>query len=375
MRFRHWGASVLMTLIGSTMAVGQSAASATDPMPSATTFVRQVQKLGNGVYAIRHADVGGASPQGNTLVVIGGNEVLVVDTTQTPADAREDIAQIKHWTDKPVRYVVNTHWHEDHTRGNRAYVDAFPGLQIIAHAETAKQMHDYYPAIAKEYVNHTEEVRQRVATGKNAAGKEYPADVKKQLVDYLAARESLQKDWLAEPMAFPTMTFTQDLTLDLGDCPVELKFLGLGNTKGDIVAFLPKDRIVSTGDLVDYPVPYLGGGYPSEQVHTLTNLLALGAQTYVPGHGAILDADKARAHIQLEADFIQAVVDEVTKQVADVKWGGTSADLVAKNVRAAMDFAGWMKRFGCKSENDIAFFDQFTITDLILTAYHDSWRK
>src|SRR5438105_3933419 len=85
---------------------------------------RKVTQLAQGVYAIQH------EPNGNTTVIIGDRQVLVVDTCFLPSAAREDIAQIRNWTDRPVSFVLNTHFHNDHNLGNRAYMDAFPALTI-----------------------------------------------------------------------------------------------------------------------------------------------------------------------------------------------------------------------------------------------------
>ena len=100
---------------------------------SVNTKARTVTQIAEGVYVIRHPDAPDTFPQGNTTVVIGERDVLVVDSCYLPSSAREDIEQIRRWTTKPVRYLVNTHWHYDHTMGNGAYAEAFPGLAIVAH--------------------------------------------------------------------------------------------------------------------------------------------------------------------------------------------------------------------------------------------------
>src|SRR5215210_6371860 len=100
---------------------------------SVNTKERTVTKVAEGVYVIRHKDAPDTFPQGNTTVIIGDREVFVVDSCYLPSSAREDIAQIRQWTSKPVRYLLNTHWHYDHTLGNGTYWDGFPSLTIIAH--------------------------------------------------------------------------------------------------------------------------------------------------------------------------------------------------------------------------------------------------
>src|SRR5579859_7776790 len=87
-------------------------------IPALAEPERQVTPLANGVYEIQH------EPNGNTTVIIGDRQVLVVDSCFLPSAAREDISQIRKWTDKPVSFVVNTHFHNDHNLGNRIYMDA-----------------------------------------------------------------------------------------------------------------------------------------------------------------------------------------------------------------------------------------------------------
>ena len=106
---------------------------------------RKVTQLAAGVYEIQHQDAGDGFASGNTTVIIGDRQVFVVDSCFLPSAARQDIAQIRQWTDKPVAFVLNTHFHNDHNLGNRAYMDAFPALTIIAHAETKKDMDLFGP--------------------------------------------------------------------------------------------------------------------------------------------------------------------------------------------------------------------------------------
>jgi len=96
------------------------------------TNERRVTKLADGVYAIEHKNLNDGNTSGNTTVIIGEREVFVVDSCYRPSSAREDIAQIRQWTNKPVGYLLNTHFHNDHNNGNRTYLDAFPSLAIIA---------------------------------------------------------------------------------------------------------------------------------------------------------------------------------------------------------------------------------------------------
>ena len=101
---------------------------------------RKVTKLADGVYEIRAFGCADRISSGNTTVIIGDRQVFVVDAGFLPSVASEDIAQIRQWTDKPVCFVLNTHFHNDHNLGNRAYMDAFPAVTIIAEVETKHDM-------------------------------------------------------------------------------------------------------------------------------------------------------------------------------------------------------------------------------------------
>src|SRR5262245_57780021 len=115
-----------------------SAVSAVTLGDSAVTTTRTITQLADGIYEIRHPDAPDGFPQSNTTVITSEKGVLVVDSCLLPSTAREDIAQIRKWTNKPVLYLLNTHWHFDHTLGNASYVEAFPQVQIIAQKETQK---------------------------------------------------------------------------------------------------------------------------------------------------------------------------------------------------------------------------------------------
>src|SRR3954469_15804453 len=117
---------------------GQSVAADT-----VTTHERTTSKIAEGVYVIRHPDAPDTFPQGNTTLVIGDRECLAIDSGFLPSAAKADIAQIRQWSNKPVRYLMNTHWHLDHNNGNTLYAKEFPGVGIIAHFETAKMIGSY----------------------------------------------------------------------------------------------------------------------------------------------------------------------------------------------------------------------------------------
>src|SRR6185369_10061260 len=207
---------------------------------------------------------------------------------------------------------VNTHWHNDHVQGNNEYAKAFPGIDIVGHYETQNQIAGYvsrypsrFPKIAATYKKYIDERKDGNGT---ALSDNDIADYKKALAGKDVVLVEL-KDNVIVP---PNVSFDHEFNVDLGNRPVQVKHLGRGNTRGDVVVFLPKERIVAAGDLLDSPVPYLGGGYPVEEIETLKKLSALDPQTFVPGHGDVL-RDKVLLNNVIE--FLQTVTDEVSKQI------------------------------------------------------------
>ncbi len=100
----------------------------------------EMVKLAEGVYLARRTEPPGLTVNANSVFIINEEDVVVVDATLTPGTAREELAALRKLTDKPVRYVINTHWHDDHIMGNVAYRDAFPGADFIAHEKTREYL-------------------------------------------------------------------------------------------------------------------------------------------------------------------------------------------------------------------------------------------
>lgn len=279
---------------------------------------RKVTKLGEGVYAIEHANNSAGFNNGNTTVIIGERQVFVVDTCFLPSEARADIAEIRKWTDRPVTFVLNTHFHNDHNLGNRVYMDAFPALTIIAHTETKKSMDMFGPGSESREEKTTISLQQMLDTGKTQVRsyiqpRDLSDDEKAEIKTILPQRLAVQDELKKMKFQSATLTFDHDFSIDLGNRIVQVKFLGRGNTAGDAVVYLPKEKIVITGDLVVHPIPNAFDGYPSEWSQTLQNLAQLDADTIVPGHGPVLH-DKA--YILLVRDLMKSAVEQMNAKLS-----------------------------------------------------------
>ena len=196
-------------------------------------------------------------------IVLGGREVLVVDTRSTPAQAREIVADLREVTRDPVSVVVDTHWHYDHTFGNSVFRPA----RIWGHVRAAEQLRREGDATRRE-----------VAEGMPKLA----ADLAEVVIDP------------------PENTFDDRATIELGDRLVELSYHGRGHTDGDIAVLVPDASVLFAGDLIEEgSPPSFGDSFPLDWPGTLERLLPLATGAVVPGHGAI--SDRAFITAQLEA--------------------------------------------------------------------------
>ena len=190
----------------------------------------------------------------NTGIVIGDDAVLVADTQATPAMAADVIRRIREVTDKPIKYVVLTHYHAVRVLGASAYRPQ----QIIASQDT-------YDLIVE-----------RGEADKASEIGRFP-------------RLFSNVETVPPGLTWPTLTFTRKMTLWLGKLEVQLLQLGRGHTKGDTVVWLPDEKTLLSGDLVEFDAtPYAGDAYFKDWPQTLDNVAALQPKALVPGRGAAL---------------------------------------------------------------------------------------
>jgi cyclase len=339
---------------------------------SSITTKRSVVQLAGGVYMIRHPDAPDTFPQGNTTVIIGERGVFVVDSCYLPSSAREDIAQIKQWTNKPVLWLLNTHWHNDHVEGNGAYREAFPGINIVAHYQTARQIAGYIPNYPSRFPAIAARYQKMIDTGRDLDGNTLPPSQITDLKNALAGKATVLKEFEHNVIVPPNITFDHELDIDLGGREVQIKHLGRGNTAGDAIAYLPKEKIIVAGDLLDSPVPYLGGGYPLDEIETLKRMSLLDANIIVPGHGDPLH-DKVLLNDVI--DFLQTVTDEISKQIYVIGNGSRNLDPVRAAVLKSIDVNKWKKKLGGSSQEDQDFFEGFSLNGVIIAAYAATWGR
>lgn len=298
----------LLTLFVAPGAAQRATPPGGDHVGAAFTFTR----IQDGIY---HAVGTGAMSVGcNASVIVNADEVMIVDSHASPAAAWALMEELKAITPKPVRFVVNTHFHWDHAHGNQIYG---PGVEIIGHEFT----------------------RQMLAAGESKQGRSYASfvgaipgqieSIKMRIRDSadeteratLSGQQAVQEQYLAATNAVtvtpPTVTLTDQMTLHRGGREIRLLFLGRGHTGGDVVVYLPKERVVITGDLLTAGPAYLGDAFVPEWIPALDRLKALAFDQVLPGHGAAF-AGKAKI------DHFQSYLRDFWSQVQALKAAGVA---------------------------------------------------
>src|SRR6516162_3100725 len=278
------------------------------------------EKIADGVY---YATVTRPGLGSNNVVVVNDTDVLVVDAGTSPAAARAFVEDVKKLTDKPIRYVVNSHWHYDHTAGNQIFG---PDVQIIAT--------DYlYQMLATVDVLHREPYLTSQVTGLSTRidnlnrqiAAEGNAEQKAALQKDLADAQQLVQNNGEIKVTPPTIHYSTKMVLNRGGREIDMLFLGRGHTGGDTVVFLPKERIVATGDLMESRLAYMGDAYFDEWVATLDALKKLDFATVLPGHGTPFGGTTL-------ISAFQAYLTDFVKQGTTLKKQGVSADDAAKKI-------------------------------------------
>jgi cyclase len=327
-------ASLLCAWLLCVCLAGNAQAQQSSPYPVVHGKNYKFQKIADGVYYATAEYNGTEFPFGsnpffgaNLVVIVNANDVLIVDTGTSPAAARAFVADIKLLTDKPVRTVVNTHWHYDHTDGNSIFG---PEVQIIAH-EYVRQAIETFDILHNEPFRSStrnapqamiDRFKMQVAAEKDTGRK---AALEKKLADTEAATKEFVRDIKEIKPTPPNVTYTDKLVLHRGGREIDLLFLGRGHTGGDTVVYLPKEHIVCTGDLMESRIAFMGSAYFDEWLKTLDALKRLNFAVDLPGHGAPF-TDK-----RLITEF-QSYLSDVLAQVAKLRAQGISADEAAKRV-------------------------------------------
>lgn len=315
-------------------------------------YVPQITRtqLADGVFHLQ-AGADGYVANTNMVVVVNDRDVLLFDASTRPSTARAVLAEIRKITDKPVRYVVNSHWHPDHWSGNEVFAEAFPGVDFVTTEQTKiymMSMGNFFAVRFKDRLAQFEVTyAKEMATGKDDEGNVLTAQQRADETAFMERYRSFAAEMQAVRRTYPTLTYADELRLGRGAQEIVLMSV-TGDAEGTTVMYLPKAKILVTGDAVSYPLPYTTPP-PSRHARSLRRLAQLDAAMIVPGHGPVFH-DKN--FLALEAELLEGVVDRVRASlrkglytVADVQKDVSVEDFRARFTRGdpALDrnFVAW----------------------------------
>ena len=268
-----------------------------------------------GVYAA----IGKNGVFGNGAFIVGPDSVVVVDTQLRPSWARDLITEIRKVTNKPVRYVINTHWHGDHTNGNMAYAVAFgPNVTFVAQTNTREDMIARgIPQIelqrTKTLPDSIAALEKQLADGKDAKGVAFTDATRQQAQTQLTNQKAQLAELLVTTVTPSTLTYDTSMVIHQGDREIHLLHWGNAHTRGDTVIYLPKERVVITGDLLTNGIPNVRSGYPIEWIDTLNAIDKLAWDNAIPGHGNV---QQGKAQLESLTAYFKDVVASVRDCVA-----------------------------------------------------------
>ena len=290
------------------------------PEIAASGYLQQAEAVAPGVHVLRQPIPVFSGVAGNVTVIEQSDGLVLIDAGSTPGGGRRIVEMVRRISEKPVKAVVLTHFHSDHLLGLPAIRAAWPEAEIIAHEATAADMRDRMgdmptapdPAYDAVWLGR---IGQSVQAAETAlADPETPEAHRQGWRRALASTELRRADALGLHRVMPTRTFQDRLTLDDATAPVEVAFLGLANTRGDVVAFAPRQRVLAAGDIVVSPAPYMFSAYPREQQAVLAQMADLDFDILIPGHGAPMQGKAYLARVSGLIDALRAQVEPLAKE-------------------------------------------------------------
>lgn len=284
----------------------------------------EIEKVGEGVYAA--VANGRALINCNAAIFERDRDLLIVDAHSQPSAVYALVAQIRREvSEKPVRYIVATHLHGDHTQGLPAYRKISPGANIIASATTRRLLVELGPQRLKSALDaipaSIDNLNRRLASAKTAEARAY-------FQEMIAQSRAFLEEMHTVPVELPDVTFDDQMTVHDKAQELHLAFRGRGHTAGDVIIYSPSRKTLASGDLLHSFFPTIGDGYPKDWPGTLRSIQQLDFEKVIGGHGGVLRSRN-------RAEQLRAYLDELLDIVGRAKMDGVPLDSLQRTVTPA----------------------------------------
>ncbi len=287
----------------------------------------------------------------NVTVIINAHDVVVIDADGWPSAARALIAKIQTLTDKPVRTLVITHGAPDHVQTVYLWQRAYPGLEIVAQKETPALIKEVsYPYVTgqqerlqREILNLEKDLERRA----RIEGSSFPESVRDRMRRHLQWMRSYQSDLAEVEIVYPTSVFSDHVTLHRGSREIHLLYPGGGHTLGDVAVYLPKEKILISGDLVMSDRPFTAIASTVRYRNSLRELLKLDFDVLVPGHGPLLHG---KDYLKLTFELADSILSRVRQALR--------RGLTLEETKRAIVLEGLRSRFAELGPGFVSQFDR-----------------
>lgn len=314
--------SVVVAFAASGLGLAPPAASGQQAPPGSSYEGRafEFQQVRDNVWV--GIGTGNLSVLSNAGIVINENDVLLVDSHVSPAAAHALLTELKRITDKPVRYVVNSHYHFDHAHGNQVYP---PSIEVIGHEFTREKLLAGASNVGRTYDRFIGSIPRQIAALRAQLDTTTAPGARADLERRIRIQEQYKIATDAVRPTPPTVTLNDRMSIHRGGQEIRLEFFGRGHTGGDIVTFLPQQKIILTGDLLTAGLSYMGDAYVPDWIETLERLKELDFEIIIPGHGQPF-TDRSRI------DAFQAYLADYWGQVSALHRAGVSPEEAARRI-------------------------------------------
>lgn len=280
------------------------------------------EKVADHVWVMRQPDRLWAAVIGNVTIVEQSDGVVLIDSGGSIADGRDVVEGVRSLTTKPVKAIAVTHWHNDHPLGIPGILEVFPEARVISTPETREFVQSETNVSVGRPSDEQDKARRERIT-KTIADLQSEAANPANAAD-LRSRYALEAKWIAQRLerqmgnyvVVPNEIMSNRLVLDDSQAPVELLVLGVGNTTGDLIVWLPRQKVVATGDMVVLPTPYGFTVSTKPWLATLEQLEQLPFEALIPGHGKV---QRDRAYLTTLKWSMRDIAAKAAAAAADTK--------------------------------------------------------
>lgn len=350
------------------LAGGAAVFAQTQARPAYDGRLMPPERITDHIWVMRQPDRLWAAVIGNVTIIEQSDGVVLIDSGGTVADGQDVLDAVAKLTPKPIKAVAITHWHNDHPLGLPAIVARFPKVRIISTAATAEFIKtETTTGVGKidEKLNrerHERQVKTIEDLKAEAAKPGVPADMR--------AQYEIEEKWIAMRMerqldnfvVLPTETLTDRILIDDATAPVDLRFLGVGNTHGDLIAWLPRQKVVATGDIVVAPTPYGFTVSTKPWLETLARLEQLPFTTLIPGHGAV---QQDRRYLNTLQWSMREIATKAAAAAAD-------RAMTKEKAVAAFDRTPHEERFGARDAWTRKWLNDYWLEGMFGTAFDEA---